>query len=102
SAFVYADCSRHKSKHEINYFGQRLNDVSLGHVRLVTQHMQGYINLKHAGHVGQQVAGDHPEEHSGMMFVKVVDFRLDVVDVLASFEYYPWTESQPGHLIEHP
>ena len=50
----------------------------------------------------QQVAGNHSEKCAWMVFVKIVNLRLDVIDVLAAFEYYFGTQAQAGHLIDDP
>src|SRR6185295_16222303 len=89
-------------KQEINYFSQRLDDVSLSDIGPVAQHVQGHINLKHTRDMSQKVASDHAEENAGMMFVEVIDLGFDVINVLAAFKNYLRTQTQPGHLIECP
>src|SRR6185369_17736745 len=93
-AFVHADCSRHKCECKVYDFGERLDDVSLGHLRLKPKHLQGEINFCDTGRVRCEVADDHQEERAGMMFVKVVNFRLEMIDVMTALEDDFRTESQ--------
>jgi 3-mercaptopyruvate sulfurtransferase SseA len=71
-------------------------------LRLKAQHLQREVNFQNARGVRQQVAADHSEERTRVMLVKVVDLRLEMVDVMAALEYDFRAQSQFTETIDHP
>ena len=44
----------------------------------------------------KQIAGNHAEERARMMFVKIVDLRLQVIDVMPSLQNHLGAQSSTG------
>ena len=86
AAFVNADRAGHECEHRVNDFRERFDDVGAA---CVSAEASEADRPRHFVGKGQQVTGDHHEERRRMMFIEIVDLRLEVIDVMAPFEYDP-------------
>src|SRR2546430_4238067 len=50
----------------------------------------------------EKIAANHAEENTGVILIKVINLRLDMMDVLTSFENYFGTEPQLRQAIHGP
>src|SRR5205085_10364409 len=98
--FVNADCSRHKCEGEINYFGERFDDVSGTETRSEAKHPERDVNFENARHVRREIERNHGEERRATSLVEAVNCQLDTIDVMAPAAQKVWAKTAPRQSID--
>src|SRR5439155_16885880 len=100
AGFVNSDGTGDKAEGEVNYFGERFDNVSGGDLRDKPQQPESDINFDYAGYMRGQVQANHGEESRTPSLVETINRQFYPVNMMAPRAQKLWPKALPCEAVD--